>query len=249
VAVLAAFSAKNGISYPLLSDQGSEVIRRLGLLNVHIAEQQAFYGVAMGPRHEGLPYPGTFLLDANGVITQKRFYQSYRERETGAGMLEDAFQVESSEHGPEARFASPGVTGRALLDSATYRNFQRLYLTVELNIEPGLHVYGRPIPEDYLALTVDIAPLEGLDIGPPRMPSPRPFRLEGLDEQFFVYEDNVKVSLPLTFTMREAGDLVVRLSVRYQACSTSDCLPPASVSLELPVSAAAFVPSATPVER
>jgi DsbC/DsbD-like thiol-disulfide interchange protein len=139
------------------------------------------------------------------------------------------------------RSGSEGGAVRAWLDSATYRYFQRLRLSVELSIEAGLHVYGAPIPEGYIPLSVEIAPMEGLVAGAPDMPKPHPFRIEGLDEQFYVYEGKVFVTLPLTFTKRDAGDLVLQVTVRYQACSTNDCLMPASVTLELPVTAAAMV--------
>ena len=46
-AVLGAFAEKYGIRYPLLSDEWSAVIRRLGMLNEQVAEHHAFYGVPM----------------------------------------------------------------------------------------------------------------------------------------------------------------------------------------------------------
>jgi hypothetical protein len=249
VEVLAAFTEKYGITYPLLSDVGSRVIRELGLLNDRVTEQHAAYGIAPSERPLGTPYPGLILLDENGTVTEKRFHQSYRERETGAGILEDAFHVESSAHGAEARFASEGVEVRAWLDSEDYRYFQRLYLTVEVDVEPGLHIYGAPIPEGYIPLSVTVDQIEGLEVGAPHMPAPHPFCIEGLDEQFVVYDGRVTVPVPLTFTKRDAGDLVLSVHVRYQACSTNDCLMPASCTLELPISAAAFVASATPAAQ
>jgi hypothetical protein len=51
------------------------------------------------------------------------------------------------------------VCVRAWLDSATYSLFQRLHLTVELAIAPGLHVYASPVPEGYTSLSVEIAPM------------------------------------------------------------------------------------------
>jgi peroxiredoxin len=44
VEVLADFTRKYGITFPLLSDEGSNVIRALGLYNEHLAEQARFYG-------------------------------------------------------------------------------------------------------------------------------------------------------------------------------------------------------------
>ena len=81
------------------------------------------------------------------------------------------------------------------------------------------------------------------------LPEPHPFRIECLDEQFVVYEGRVTGTVPVTFTKRDAGDLVLQVTVRYQACGANDCLMPVSASLALPVSAAAFVPSATPAEH
>jgi hypothetical protein len=70
-------------------------------------------------RHRGLPYPGLLLLDAQGRVMQKRFQQSYRERETGAGILAQGFGPTSSVHGLEAHGQPEGVKVRASLDSET----------------------------------------------------------------------------------------------------------------------------------
>jgi hypothetical protein len=232
--VLAGFAEKYGITFSLLSDEGSVVIRRLGLLNEQVRQHHEFYGVQWREDAAGVPYPGAFLLDERGIITEKRFISSYRMRETGAGLLEVGFGVEAAAHGPEARARGEGLAVRAYLDSDTYRTMQRLRLTVELAIEPGLHVYARPVPEGFVPLTVQVAPIDGVEVGELEGPEPEPFRVEGLDEQFFVYEATLKVGLPLTFTKR-VGDQTVAATVRYQACSATDCLVPQAIRLDLPV--------------
>ena len=149
-------------------------MRALGLLNERVDEQHAAYGIAKQERHQGLPYPGVLLLDEQGRVMQKRFQQSYRERETGVGILAQGFGVTSSVHGPEAHGQSEGVNVRAYLDTDTYRFFQRLWLTVELTIEPGVRVYARPIPDGYIPLSVDVAPIVGMMVGKPTWPTPQP---------------------------------------------------------------------------
>jgi peroxiredoxin len=47
VDVLGGFAEKFGIRFPLLADEGSAVIRRLGLLNKSVAEHHYFYVVPM----------------------------------------------------------------------------------------------------------------------------------------------------------------------------------------------------------
>ena len=66
---LAGFADARGIEYPLLSDAGSATIRAYDLLNRELdparapAEQRE-----MMQRLFGVPYPGTFLLDADGRV-------------------------------------------------------------------------------------------------------------------------------------------------------------------------------------
>ncbi|MCA1706980.1 MAG: redoxin domain-containing protein [Actinobacteria bacterium] len=234
VEALGQFAEKYGITYSLLSDVGSRVIRELGLLNEQVQQHHAFYGIPHRDNVYGVPYPGAFLLDERGVVTEKRFLDSYRMRETGAAILEAGFGMESAVRGPETRARADGLEVRAYLDSDTYRSMQRLRLAVELAIDAGLHVYGQPVPEGYIPLTIDVAPIDALEVGAMEGPAPRPFRAEGLDEAFFVYEGLVKFAVPLTFTER-AGDRTIEVTVGYQACSATDCLLPSAVQLRMPV--------------
>ncbi len=239
IEVLAGFTEKHGITYPLLSDEGSSAIRRLGLLNKQVFEQHAAFGIPRRDNHEGVPYPGIFILDEQGVVVEKRFLQNYRERETAAAVLEQAFGSESAVRGPVQRLSAPGVAVRAYLDAPTYRIFQRRWLTVELQIEPGLHLYGRPIPEGYVPLSLEVEAepqKEGLVAGEMQGPSPRAFRVAGLDEEFVVYEGTAVFRLPLTFN-RKLDVTELSFTLRYQACSESDCLMPAELTLTVPVQA------------
>jgi hypothetical protein len=240
VDVLAGFAAKHSIEYPLLSDEGSKAIRALGLFNEHVYAHHAVYGIPQQAHHWGVPYPGSFLLDEQGCVMQKRFEQSYRERETGVGVLEQGFGIKSVVHGAEARTHTEGVEIHAYLDSATYRFFQRLWLTVELTIAPGLHVYGQPVPESFIPLATEVAPIAGVVVGTPRFPPPHPYHSAGLDDDLFVYQGKVTVSVPLTFT-QEGEEQTVHVTIRHQACSATDCLRPSTITLSLSVQAADLI--------
>ena len=237
--VLRDFAAKYGITYTLFSDEGSRVIRALGLFNDQVYEHHSAYGIAKQDRVWGVPYPGVFVLDAHGDVVQKRFQQSYRERETGAGLLQQGFGIASTEHGAEVHDQAEGVQVCAYLDSDTYRFFQRLWLTVELTIAPGLHVYGQPVPAGYMPLSIDLAPAAGLVVGTAQWPAPHPLHIAGLDEQFYVYEGKVTVSVPVTLTQED--DQTLQVTVRYQACSMTDCFAPHTFALQVPVQAAEHI--------
>jgi peroxiredoxin len=237
VDVLARFATAHGVTFPLLSDLGSKVIRELGMLDEQVYEHQAAFGVTnREDRFWGVPYPGEFLLDERGVVTQKRFQKNYRERETSQTILEQGFGVAASSSSPVARSEAGGVAVRAFLDAGEYRTHQRLRVKVEVVVPSGWHVYGLPIPDGYVPLSVTLAPVEGLEVGESVLPTPHPFRVEGLDEQFFVYDDKVSVAVPVVFT-RNVGDQTLHVEVQFQACSADQCQRPTGLRLDLPVRA------------
>jgi len=78
VPVLAEFASRRGITFPLLSDTGSAVIRQYGLLNTTVATTNTTYGI---------PFPGTFIVDGKGVVTSRYFERAYQERDTITSVL------------------------------------------------------------------------------------------------------------------------------------------------------------------
>jgi hypothetical protein len=236
VEVLAAFAEKHGITFDLLSDQGSRVIRELGLEDVDILAHQAFYGIEPRPRYAGLPFPGQLLLNADGTVHQKRFYSSYRERETGVAALELGFGLGASTERAKVEARRPGVTVRAALDSTHYRFFQRHWLTIDLEPATGLRIHGPEQAAGHVPLIVEIEPVDGLVVGEPTFSPTIAVRLAHLGEAIPMFEGNARIMIPLTFQRRE-GDVRLVLRVEYQACADSECMLPDEVGLELLVCA------------
>ena len=75
--VLKTFSDRMEIAFPLLSDPGSRTIDAYHIRN------EAARGKA-----EGVPNPGTFILDRDGIIRAKLFLEGYRERHTTEALIE-----------------------------------------------------------------------------------------------------------------------------------------------------------------
>jgi Disulphide bond corrector protein DsbC/AhpC/TSA family len=243
---LRGFATTHGITYPLLSDEGSRTMRGLGLINDRVQEDHAVYGIQPNPRHVDLPYPGAFVLDRDGVVTQKRFYESYRERDTGTGLIAQAFGIVAEPSAPVVATNGP-VTVRAWLDSPTYVFFQRVMLTVEVSTAAGYHVYSQPGRDGLTPLSIEIDALDGLQVGPALWPSPRRVTVPNGDEGQGVYQGIVRGRLPLTFAAAPGrGDRMVRLTVRYQACDGASRLAPSAVQLRLPVREAALVGRSLP---
>ena len=75
--VLKKFSDSEQIPFPLLSDEGSKTIRAYGL---HY--------------QDGLPHPGTILVNPSGVICAKLFKEGYVTRHTIDELLSVAEELE-----------------------------------------------------------------------------------------------------------------------------------------------------------
>ena len=78
VAVLRDFASRKKITFPLLSDPDSRVIRAFGILNESVKPESPQYGI---------PYPGTYLVDTQGKVVAKYFEQDMRERISAGAIL------------------------------------------------------------------------------------------------------------------------------------------------------------------
>ena len=183
----------------------------------------------------------TFVLDDTGRIERKIVEDNYRSRYGGRWLLEQLTGAPAVRDAPGAETStevSQGiVSARAWLDSPTYFAYQRLGLHVELTIQPGWHVYGPVVPPGYGGLRIEVQSIPpGVRPGRPGWPDAKPFRVEGLDEEFLVYEGTVEFADPLDFVVnRGSGSVRLEISLGFQACSNTECLPPTSLSLSLTI--------------
>ena len=121
--ILCSFAERFGITYPLLSDQGSRVIQEFGILNTHIPKDHKWFGV---------PYPGTYMIGNDGLVFDKSFFAEHGTRESINDMLQESFRVEDLEHGEVQVVTTPHLTARAYFASPTIRPSQLTVLTVEI---------------------------------------------------------------------------------------------------------------------
>lgn len=83
------YADANGITYPLLSDAGSKTVDAYGIRN------SMMDGKKFGANDlTGVPHPGTYILDGEGVIKAKLFLERYQVRHTTEQLIEAAKQVQ-----------------------------------------------------------------------------------------------------------------------------------------------------------
>lgn len=73
-----------GAEFTLLHDEAITHVNRLGILNTEYEP---------GSRAYGVPYPGIFLVDPEGIIRYKFAEESYRDRPDFANVLEAAAEL------------------------------------------------------------------------------------------------------------------------------------------------------------
>lgn len=89
VEVLKKFADGQKITFPLLSDPESETITDYAIRNKEMAGRK-FGKIDL----DGVPYPGTFLVDTDGVIRAKLFVDGYKERHSVEELIEAAEGLE-----------------------------------------------------------------------------------------------------------------------------------------------------------
>ena len=126
-ATLKAFAETCGITYPMLSDGGSMVIRRYGLLNTGAEGRTA-----------GIPHPGTFIVDRRGRVTSRSFETAYQERATVASQL-----ARGRTAGIEATTAETAhVRLTASASDEVITPGARLALFIDIEPKTKMHVYA-----------------------------------------------------------------------------------------------------------
>ena len=236
---LAELAETLGIEYPLLSDLDSSVIREYGILNTQVNPSDGIL--------YGIPYPGAYVTDENGVVVEKFFRDSYKRRESAENLIEAALgRLMPEEDGnPKATGGEPDVRITASLrgGGGTLKQGAQRKLVVRFQLGEGLHLYGEPVLEGMQPIRISVAAPPGVVVGEPSFPPTECLRLETLDLELPVWSGTVEAVIPLYATSELASEChplertqaTLEVTVRYQACDDSACLLPKSEKLVLDV--------------
>ncbi|MDX1382091.1 MAG: redoxin domain-containing protein [Thermoanaerobaculia bacterium] len=249
---LAAFAAKYDIGYHLLADEGSEVIRRYGILNTLIDPDDPNVHPQTGQSFYGIPFPGTYVTDENGVVTEKFFFRHYANRASAGTILDSALgEMLVHEEAPHAEAREQMATFAASLADEALRLEVTSHLRLRIDMEEGFHVYADPLPDGFIATTVEVVPTPGLRVGEVVYPATRRKAFPELGVELNVYEDGAVVEVPVTVTFEtldwarqnagDPGSIRVPLRVHYQACSETVCYRPRTAEIEVDVPLAPLV--------
>ena len=223
------FRDAHGITFTLLSDPDSAVIRSFGVLNTLIdPNDHPWYGI---------PYPGAIVVNAEGAITHKLFDSNLAVR-TGPERLLWAAQGQPGLPPDVDRAAPREVQVSVALDGDRLAVTVQRDLVVRFSVPAGRHVYAEPAPPGSAAVDVTLDDSDRLVRRPIVRPASAPHTLAATGESFRVHDGVFELRLPLTVNSASRRDIVLSGEVRWQCCDDEVCDPPTSQRFEftMPVS-------------
>ena len=237
---LAGFATARDIEFPLLSDPGSETIKRYNLLNREMDPSRAPEERRAAMRRlYGVPYPGTFILDTSGRVEERFFERAYQERFT---MSSIAVRLGDPIEGTDRAATRVETEHLEALEWSTddiVAPGNRFALVVDVTPKTDMHVYA-PGDHTYRVIRLRIDAPDFIRSHEVSYPPPETYYFEPLDERVPVYLAPFRLTQEITIPMsREIGEvaaepgatLTLEGALEYQACDHAVCYVPAEVPL------------------
>lgn len=232
---LKKFADSRGITFPLIADRESAIIRAYGILN---------QSEKPGGRGYGIPHPGTFIVDRKGVVMSRFFEDAYQERYTASTILSS---VGGQAEGVSLKASTAHLSVTATLSDVVAAPGERLSIVANITPGRGIHVYA-PGKHDYQVVRLTLDPQPWLRVHEVTYPASEIYHFKPLDERVEVYLKPFALRRDVTLLATpEAQKLLSGLpsvtlsgALEYQACDDKICFNPARVPLTFTVSVTAL---------
>lgn len=124
------------------------------------------------------------------------------------------------------------VTSSASLPEREVAVNEPVSIVVETKISPGFHLYGDlPSPGPFTPFSIEgSTDDQSMTIGSPSVPE-----ASGTADGKPIHRDSLSASLPIQFSQLQAANYRVTIKVQFQACNDLVCLPPETITIELPI--------------
>src|SRR5262245_50369615 len=263
--ILAAFSQQHGITFPLLSDVGSETIKRYGILNTVAEEglgpngtdpdviaQVKVYVSANGAneRQRGIPFPGTFIVDRSGRVKARFFEDSYTVRNTVSNIRVRLNNLNTS-------VAATRAESRQL-DVVTYPSDtaiapgNRFSIVAQITPHNGVHVYA-PGAANYKVVELKVLPSRYIRTFKTVYPKSEIYFFKPLNERVPTYQKPFTISQDIVLdgqastrtALAKETSMTIGGVLTYQACDDRLCYDQVTLPLSWTVALKPIVTQAT----
>ncbi len=227
--ILKTFAKLRGITFPLLADPQSDIIRRFGLLNPR--------GTGFT---DGMAIPGYFYVGKDGRIMEMFFEDIDNDRYTANNVLVKLFpQLATAE---EKSIAAPHLALELSQSDASIAVGNRATLVATVSLPPDIHVYAPGVQGGYKPVALELEPTPGTKLRPVHYPQAKVLLLPAIQEKVPVFEGTFRITQDITVTNyggafidqiqngpASGTELTLNGKLRYQACSRKICYPPTAV--------------------
>lgn len=225
-AALKSYAECKGITYPMLSDPHSKIIRGFGILNTGAK------GFA-----EGVPYPGIYYISADRVIRKRFFEAQYYNRFTPNDAYTEIFGVAPPTEPPFVIRHGRHVTVRLAQSDRVAGPGSRLELLVTVSpaekthvYAPGAEAYGYKIVKLRLDASHDFKAL------PLDYPKGTMMNFPILKESVPVYNRSAVLRQDIVMAatrefvhpVGQGKQVEITGTLSYQACNDHECFDPVS---------------------
>jgi hypothetical protein len=236
----------------MLSDVGSAIIKKFGLLNPVPewalgpdkddpevkAEVQKYVSVVRPSAFMvGIAFPGSFILDPQGRVKSRSFEDFYIERNTVSSTL---LKLGAASETPVAatKISTSHLDATTYSNTSTLATGNRFSVTVMVEPHSRIHVYA-PGATSYkvIKLTIEADPqAKALSL---KYPASETYFFKPLNERVPVYQKPFRLvqelvlegTLQAQAALRGKETIVVKGALEYQACNDKECFNPVSVPL------------------
>ncbi len=227
---LKKFADSRGITFPLVSDPGSAIIKRYGLFNATVDPQTRAYGI---------PHPGTFILDPKGVVVARFFEDAYQERYTAATILAT---LGTTSPGTPVTANTNHLSLAATISDTVAAPGHRLTIVAQVTPRPTMHLYA-PGQHDYQVVQLTLDPQPWLRLHDTVYPASEIYHFKPLDERVEVYSKAFRLQRDVTFLatpemqklLGSMPSATITGALEYQACDDKVCFNPARVPISFTV--------------
>ena len=226
VAVLADFATRRNIAFPILSDSGSATIKKYGILNTTVPTSNQLFGY---------PFPGTFMLNRDGVVTARFFEETYQERDTISSVL---VRLGGKVNAPATKTSAPHLEITSYLTDQVAAPGTHFSIVLDLVPANRVHVYA-PGVTGYKPIALTVHPQVGLVVRNAQFPKAEDYFFKPLNEHVPVYQRPFRVVQDVMLdpgrdaaaALREMKTMTIAATLSYQACDDKLCFVPQSVPL------------------
>src|SRR5277367_3026768 len=220
--VLAEFSRRKSITYPLLSDKGSRLIDAFGVRNVAATGAQA-----------GIPVPGYYLINKQGVIEKRFFEDGYINRLTANNVYQNIFGDVALPQ-PVKSLPSPHVELATMQSDKEVTPGELVRLVVSITPDQDTHVYAPGAEKDhYIAASLTVDPSNLYSVRPTVYPKPEMMHFPESNETEPVYTSKTILDTSVAAivnkqtlaTFAKDPSLHITGNLEYQACTSKVCFP------------------------